>query len=102
MPRPRPTVTAIFPESGPKTGGTVVCVSGGRFTKRVSAVFFGPVKAPAFTFDSPIQLTVLTPDVTGKFPNGASLEIRVLLDKDARSAVNQAADGDDIEFSFED
>ena len=75
---PAPTVTGISPASGPTAGGTVVTITGTRFTG-ATAVHFGTVVSPTFTVDSATQITAnapassgLTADITVTTPDGTS------------------------------
>jgi hypothetical protein len=63
---PPPTVTGVRPANGPAAGGTVVTVTGTNFalpngTPVVTAVYFGSVKATAFTTVSATELTATLP-----------------------------------------
>ncbi len=55
-----PTVTAVSPSSGPKAGGTVVTITGTRFTA-TSKVLFGTKPATGVTFVSATTLTATAP-----------------------------------------
>jgi hypothetical protein len=59
-----PTVTAVSPNSGPKVGGTVVTITGTRFT-HTSTVLFGTKPATAVTFVSATTLTATAPSHVG-------------------------------------
>jgi hypothetical protein len=58
--RPAPRVTKINPDIGPKTGGTVVIITGTGFTG-ATAVSFGGIPATLFTVNSATQITVTSP-----------------------------------------
>ncbi|WP_312599344.1 putative Ig domain-containing protein, partial [Brevundimonas sp.] len=74
-----PTVTAISPTAGPRSGGTIVTLAGTGFASaaRAGAVRFGAVGA-AYTVDSDTQITATAPsgtdvvDVTVTTPGGTS------------------------------
>ena len=76
---PPPTVTAVSPSSGPAIGGTQVVITGTNLAD-VSAVTFGGTAAPSVTFNSPTQVTSVSPaavaglvaDITVTTPGGAS------------------------------
>jgi len=58
-------VSGVSPPSGPITGGATVIISGSGFSG-ATAVLFGVVNAPSFTFVSDSQLTATTPpEATG-------------------------------------
>jgi hypothetical protein len=72
-----PTVTGVFPSSGPDAGGATVTVIGSHFTG-ASAVKFNTTAASSFTVLSDTALTVtapagtLTVDITVTTPSGTS------------------------------
>ncbi|MFR9750049.1 IPT/TIG domain-containing protein [Nocardia sp. 004] len=57
---PVPTITTLFPTSGPEAGGTVVIITGTGFTG-ATAVTFGAAPAAGFTVDSDTQITATAP-----------------------------------------
>ncbi len=57
---PRPIVTALAPATGPKTGGTVVTITGKYFTGTTS-VTFGGTAAVSFTVNGDTKITATTP-----------------------------------------
>ena len=59
-----PAVAQLTPASGPAAGGTSVVISGQGFTG-ATTVAFGGVVAPAFTVDSDIQITAISPAGSG-------------------------------------
>jgi len=59
-----PAVAQLTPKSGPTAGGTSVVISGQGFTG-ATTVAFGGVVAPAFTVDSDIQITAISPPGSG-------------------------------------
>ena len=59
-----PAVAQLTPSSGPAAGGTSVVIGGQGFTG-ATTVAFGVVIAPAFTVNSDIQITALSPPGTG-------------------------------------
>lgn len=59
-----PAVAQLTPQSGPTAGGTSVVISGQGFTG-ATTVAFGGVVAPAFTVDSDIQITAISPPGSG-------------------------------------
>jgi large repetitive protein len=59
-----PAVAQLTPQSGPAAGGTSVVISGQGFTG-ATTVAFGGVVAPAFTVDSDIQITAISPPGSG-------------------------------------
>lgn len=59
-----PAVTQLTPTSGPAAGGTSVVISGQGFTG-ATTVAFGGVVAPAFTVNSDIQITAISPPGSG-------------------------------------
>ena len=59
-----PTVTAISPNTGPSTGGTVVTITGTGFSTPAS-VFFGSVAATAVVVNSATKITATSPAGTG-------------------------------------
>ncbi len=72
-----PTVTAVDPDAGLQQGGTVVTISGSRFTKGV-AVKLGPREATVVEVKSPSSLSAISPpgagtvEVTVSNPGGTS------------------------------
>jgi hypothetical protein len=73
-----PAVTAVAPNSGPSTGGTVVTLSGSNLNG-ATAVKFGTTAATAFTVNSANQITATAPahspgtnDITVTTPYGTS------------------------------
>ncbi len=62
--RPIPSVSAIAPSEGPRSGGTAVTIYGANFTGEV-AVAFGGVQASEVHVDSPDELTAVSPAGTG-------------------------------------
>jgi hypothetical protein len=59
-----PAVASLTPSSGPTAGGTSVVIAGQGFTG-ATTVAFGGVVAPAFTVDSDIQITAISPSGSG-------------------------------------
>jgi hypothetical protein len=59
-----PAVTQLTPTNGPASGGTSVVISGQGFTG-ATTVAFGGVVAPAFTVESDIQITAISPPGSG-------------------------------------
>jgi hypothetical protein len=59
-----PAVAQLTPQSGPTAGGTSVVISGQGFTG-ATTVAFGGVVAPAFTVNSDIQITAISPSGSG-------------------------------------
>jgi hypothetical protein len=59
-----PAVAQLTPTSGPATGGTSVVIGGQGFTG-ATTVAFGGVVAPAFTVNSDIQITAISPPGVG-------------------------------------
>ena len=59
-----PAVAQLTPKSGPAAGGTSVVISGQGFTG-ATTVAFGGVVAPAFTVNSDIQITAISPPGSG-------------------------------------
>jgi len=57
---PVPTVTGIAPTSGSIAGGTIVTITGTRFTG-ATKVAFGPVDATSFTVVSDTEITAISP-----------------------------------------
>ena len=55
-----PSITSVSPAKGSTAGGTVVTITGSRFSA-ATAVSFGGVAAASFTVDSPSQITAVTP-----------------------------------------
>jgi hypothetical protein len=73
-----PTITALAPDHGPVTGGTVVTVTGTGFTGATGVTFDG-TSGTVFTEDSDTQITVTSPahpagtvNVVVQSPNGDS------------------------------
>jgi large repetitive protein len=58
-----PAVAQLTPSNGPATGGTSVVIAGQGFTG-TTTVAFGGVIAPAFTVNSDIQITAISPPGT--------------------------------------
>ncbi|MFB9923168.1 PxKF domain-containing protein [Amycolatopsis halotolerans] len=67
IPSPKPAVTAVNPASGPKTGGTVVTITGTNFTG-ATAVAFGATPATSFTVTSATSITATAPASTTAGP----------------------------------
>ncbi|TCO61100.1 PxKF domain-containing protein [Actinocrispum wychmicini] len=63
IPAPTPTVTAVNPASGPTTGGTIVTITGTKFTG-ATAVAFGTTAATSFTVNSDTSITATAPAAT--------------------------------------
>jgi alpha-tubulin suppressor-like RCC1 family protein len=61
---PPPTVTHVFPASGPLAGGTQVTISGTGFSG-ASAVDFGPDAATSFTVESATRIQAVSPAGSG-------------------------------------
>ena len=59
-----PAVAQLTPQSGPAAGGTSVVIGGQGFTGGTT-VAFGGVVAPAFTVNSDIQITAISPPGSG-------------------------------------
>jgi large repetitive protein len=59
-----PAVAQLTPKTGPAAGGTTVVISGQGFTG-ATTVAFGGVVAPAFTINSDIQITAISPPGSG-------------------------------------
>ncbi len=59
-----PTVTSVSPAAGPTAGGTLVTITGTRFTG-VTAVTFGATAATGFTVNSATEITATAPAGTG-------------------------------------
>ena len=59
-----PAVAQLTPPSGPTAGGTSVVIHGQGFTG-ATTVAFGGMIAPAFTVDSDIQITAISPPGSG-------------------------------------
>ncbi|HEY1426883.1 MAG TPA: IPT/TIG domain-containing protein [Caulobacteraceae bacterium] len=59
-----PAVAQLTPASGPTAGGTSVVIAGQGFTG-ATTVAFGGVVAPAFTVDSDIKITAISPPGSG-------------------------------------
>lgn len=59
-----PAVAQLTPQSGPTAGGTSVVIKGQGFTG-ATTVAFGGVVAPAFTVNSDIQITAISPPGSG-------------------------------------
>jgi hypothetical protein len=59
-----PAVAQLTPQSGPAAGGTSVIIGGQGFTG-ATTVAFGGVVAPAFTVNSDIQITAISPAGSG-------------------------------------
>jgi len=59
-----PAVAQLTPSSGPAAGGTSVVIGGQGFTG-ATTVAFGVVIAPAFTVNSDIQITAISPPGAG-------------------------------------
>jgi len=59
-----PTITSLFPNSGPAAGGTSVSIFGSGFTT-ASAVAFGATPATSFTINSDTKITAIAPAGTG-------------------------------------
>jgi large repetitive protein len=59
-----PAVAQLTPTSGPAAGGTSVVITGQCFTG-ATTVAFGGVVAPAFTINSDIQITAISPPGSG-------------------------------------
>jgi hypothetical protein len=59
-----PAVAQLTPQSGPAAGGTSVVISGQGFTG-ATTVAFGGVVAPAFTVNSDIKITAISPPGSG-------------------------------------
>ena len=59
-PPPPPTVSTIFPSSGPTAGGTTVTITGTNLSSATS-VTFGGTAATSFTVSSATQITGTTP-----------------------------------------
>ncbi len=59
-----PIVTALSPNFGPETGGTIVTITGANFAG-TSAVFFGATPAASFTLISDSQIIATSPPGTG-------------------------------------
>ena len=61
---PLVSVTGISPARGPIAGGTHVTITGSGLTD-ATGVYFGTIKAPAFTGNSATQITATSPPGTG-------------------------------------
>lgn len=61
---PAPTVSAVSPASAPRTGGTVVTITGTGFLPGAVARF-GSTNATSTTVVSPTQITAVTPSAAG-------------------------------------
>jgi hypothetical protein len=59
-----PAVTRVSPASGPRSGGTIVTITGTNLTG-ATAVGFGSTVASSFTVDSDTQITATAPAGTG-------------------------------------
>jgi len=59
-----PAVAQLTPQSGPAAGGTSVVINGQGFTG-ATTVAFGGVVAPAFTVNSDIKITAISPAGSG-------------------------------------
>jgi large repetitive protein len=59
-----PAVAQLTPQSGPAAGGTSVVIGGQGFTG-ATTVAFGGVVAPAFTVNSDIKITAISPPGSG-------------------------------------
>jgi hypothetical protein len=57
---PTPTVTSVSPNVGPNAGNATVTITGSNFTG-ATTVKFGSVNATSFQFNSPTQITAVTP-----------------------------------------
>jgi len=72
-----PSVSAVSPNAGPSSGGTVVKMTGAQFTG-ATAVKFGKTEAAGFTVESATSITATAPagtgtvDVTVTTPTGTS------------------------------
>jgi hypothetical protein len=82
---PAPTVTSVSPNIGPVAGSATVTINGTNFTG-VSAVKFGSINATSYQYDSPTQITAVT-------PAGSPGAVDVTVTTSAgTSAINQPAD----------
>ncbi len=77
-PPPAPSVTSIFPTSGPTSGGTTVTITGTDLSG-AGYVFFGSTTATSFTVNSSTSITAVSPagsagtvNVTVTTPGGTS------------------------------
>ncbi|HEY6472700.1 MAG TPA: IPT/TIG domain-containing protein [Acidimicrobiales bacterium] len=59
-----PTVTSVVPNAGPAAGGTTVTIHGTGFNYG-STVDFGPTAATSVTYESPFELTAVSPAGSG-------------------------------------
>jgi subtilisin family serine protease len=57
---PQPVVTAVSPSAGPQGGGTIVTITGSRFTA-ATGVTFGGVRARSVTVVSDTEITAVAP-----------------------------------------
>jgi hypothetical protein len=68
-PIPPPTVTDVYPNTGPSNGGQQVTITGTNFIDPVSiSVMFGTTSAPSITLISETEISVLTPEGSGEVP----------------------------------
>jgi hypothetical protein len=68
-PIPPPTVTDVYPNTGPAIGGQEVTIIGTNFIDPVSIrVMFGTTSALSISFISETEISVLTPSGSGEIP----------------------------------
>jgi hypothetical protein len=72
-PDPAPEVSGLVPNHGSAAGGTTVIITGSHFDD-ATAVRFGAIYAPSFTFDSASQITVTAPPGAA----GATVDVQVI------------------------
>jgi hypothetical protein len=85
---PYPSITQMSPTFGPASGGTPVQILGTGFTPG-SRVSFNGVPAPGVTFNSPTQLTVLTPPLGRSITSPVNVPVVVSLPSGGSSSGNQ-------------
>jgi hypothetical protein len=83
-----PTVTSLFPNSGPTTGGSRIVITGTNFTG-ATAVKFGTTAATSFAINSATQIVATSPPGTG------------FADVTVTTAAGTSATGSTDQFSYQ-
>ncbi len=83
---PTPTITNLTPAAGPTAGGSTVVITGTNFAG-AGAVTFGGTNAASYTYNSPTQITAVTP------PGAAgTVDVRVSADGGISATAGPAND----------